>query len=58
MGRTGAILGSAIGGSFLAWGGPQGFFLALAVPLAGAAIAVLSLRLSPSPANGALAAAH
>lgn len=45
MGRAGAILGSAIGGSFLAWGGPQGFYLALAAPLVGAGVAVLALRI-------------
>jgi MFS transporter, AAHS family, 4-hydroxybenzoate transporter len=45
MGRAGAIVGSAIGGHFLASGGPHGFYLALAVPLVGAAIAVLSLKL-------------
>ncbi|OXH85257.1 4-hydroxybenzoate transporter, partial [Burkholderia multivorans] len=39
MGRAGAIAGSAIGGTFLAWGGAPGFFTALAVPLAGAALA-------------------
>lgn len=48
MGRAGAILGSAIGGHFLASGGPHGFYLALAVPLVGAAIAVLSLKLGSS----------
>lgn len=46
MGRSGAIVGSAIGGAFLAAGGPHGFYLALAVPLIGAAAAVLSLRTS------------
>lgn len=56
MGRTGAILGSAVGGSFLAWGGPNGFFLALAVPLIGAALAVLSLRLNPPIISIAVAA--
>lgn len=58
MGRAGAIAGSAIGGSFLAWGGPSGFFLALAVPLAVAALAVLSIKLSHAPSNAALSAAH
>ncbi|GAB2454757.1 aromatic acid/H+ symport family MFS transporter [Comamonas humi] len=58
MGRAGAILGSAIGGSFLAWGGPQGFFLALAVPLVGAGIAVLSLKLRHAEAGAALSASH
>jgi AAHS family 4-hydroxybenzoate transporter-like MFS transporter len=58
LGRTGAIIGSAIGGSFLAWGGPQGFFLALTVPLVGAGLAVLSLKLHRSSANAMPAAAH
>ncbi|MNU00918.1 hypothetical protein D3C72_2441640 [compost metagenome] len=58
MGRTGAIVGSAIGGSFLAWGGAQGFFLALALPLIGAALAVLCLRLKHPTGAGAAAAAH
>jgi AAHS family 4-hydroxybenzoate transporter-like MFS transporter len=58
MGRAGAIAGSAIGGSFLAWGGPSGFFLALAVPLAVAALAVLSIKLSHAPSDAALSAAH
>lgn len=58
MGRAGAILGSAIGGSFLAWGGPSGFFLALAVPLMWAGIAVLSLRLRSATAESASLAAH
>lgn len=57
MGRTGAIVGSAIGGSFLAWGGPQGFFLALTVPLIGAALAVLTLKLR-HPVQGAPSASH
>lgn len=58
MGRTGAILGSAIGGSFLAWGGPHGFFLALAVPLIGAGIAVLSLGLNHSTVGTASSVGH
>lgn len=58
MGRAGAILGSAIGGSFLAWGGPSGFFLALALPLVGAGIAVLSLKLHSATADATQLAAH
>ncbi|MEN5180905.1 MFS transporter [Comamonas testosteroni] len=58
MGRAGAIMGSAIGGGFLAWGGPSGFFLALAVPLVWAGIAVLSLRLYSATAESAPLAAH
>ncbi|MBF5006747.1 MFS transporter [Diaphorobacter caeni] len=58
MGRAGAILGSAIGGGILAWGGPKGFFMALAVPLIGAGIAVLTLKISRvlAPASERLAA--
>jgi MFS transporter, AAHS family, 4-hydroxybenzoate transporter len=55
MGRSGAIIGSAIGGAFLGWGGPQGFYVALAVPLAGAALAVLSLRTTRAPVAPTLA---
>jgi AAHS family 4-hydroxybenzoate transporter-like MFS transporter len=58
MGRAGAIAGSAIGGTFLAWGGASGFFLALAVPLAGAALAVFSLRLDPVRGEIALSSNH
>ena len=58
MGRAGAIAGSAIGGSFLAWGGSSGFFIALAIPLAVAALAVLSLKLKHARPDGALSAAH
>ena len=58
MGRMGAILGSAIGGTFLASGGPQGFFMALAVPLIGAGIAVLCLRLNHVTSGTAPSAAH
>ena len=48
IGRAGAIVGSAVGGTFLAWGGPSGFFMVLAVPLLGAMLAVLTIRMSPS----------
>lgn len=59
MGRAGAILGSAIGGAFLAWGGPRGYFMALAVPLVGAGIAVLTLKLRrPQADAGGMAASH
>lgn len=44
IGRAGAIIGSAIGGSFLAWFGPSGFFMVLAVPLIGALLAVLAVN--------------
>lgn len=58
MGRAGAIVGSAIGGSFLAWGGPQGFFIALAVPLIVAGLAVLSLKLKPAEGGARPSASH
>jgi len=58
MGRAGAILGSAIGGSFLAWGGPQGFFIALSAPLIVAGIAVLSLTLKHAAPGVAPLASH
>ncbi|RQZ41723.1 MFS transporter [Burkholderia sp. Bp9090] len=58
MGRAGAIAGSAVGGTFLAWGGPSGFFLALAVPLAGAALATLCLRPGRSDVEAAPAMPH
>lgn len=43
MGRLGAILGSAIGGMVLSWSGVNGYFFALAVPLAIAFICVIAL---------------
>ena len=46
IGRAGAIIGSFIGGAVLAWGGVSGFFMMLAVPLAGALLAVLTIRSS------------
>lgn len=58
MGRAGAIVGSAIGGSFLAWGGPQGFFIALAVPLIVAGLAVLSLKLKSAEGGARPLASH
>ncbi|MCA8091750.1 MFS transporter [Burkholderia anthina] len=58
MGRAGAIAGSAVGGTFLSWGGPSGFFLALAVPLALAALAVFSLRVDRADAEVASAIPH
>ncbi|WP_175836709.1 MFS transporter [Burkholderia anthina] len=58
MGRAGAIAGSAVGGTLLAWGGPSGFFLALAVPLAGAALAAFSLRVERTDADVASAISH
>ncbi|RQZ21351.1 MFS transporter [Burkholderia sp. Bp9017] len=58
MGRAGAIAGSAVGGTFLSWGGPSGFFLALAVPLALAALAAFSLRVDRADAEVASAIPH
>ncbi len=59
VGRAGAIIGSAIGGSFLGWFGPSGFFMVLAVPLAGALLAVLAVdNKSSQPVPGELSRAH
>lgn len=59
IGRAGAIIGSAIGGTFLGWFGPSGFFMVLAVPLAGALLAVLAVdNRSSQPAPGELSRAH
>ena len=59
IGRAGAIIGSAIGGSFLAWGGPSGFFMVLAVPLLLALVAVLTIKMQASAlAEGGYSAAH
>jgi len=44
VGRSGAIVGSAIGGQLLSSAGPSGYFMALAVPLALAAVATLTVR--------------
>lgn len=44
VGRLGSIVGSALGGTLLATFGPNGYFAALAVPLAIAAIATLLIR--------------
>ncbi|CDY78921.1 4-hydroxybenzoate transporter [Caballeronia glathei] len=58
MGRVGAIAGSAVGGSVLALGGPSGFFMALALPLVAALLAVIAIRTSPGVIDRNLAAAH
>ncbi|MGN6456270.1 MFS transporter [Achromobacter mucicolens] len=59
IGRAGAIIGSAIGGTFLGWFGPSGFFMVLAIPLAGALLAVLAVdNRSSQPAPGELSRAH
>lgn len=57
LGRVGAIIGSALGGTFLEWGGVGGFYLALAVPLLLALVAVALIRGSEKPSGG-LVAAH
>jgi len=44
IGRSGAIVGSAIGGQLLTSFGPSGYFMALAVPLVIAALATLTVR--------------
>ncbi|WP_343573388.1 MFS transporter [Pseudomonas sp.] len=57
LGRVGAIIGSALGGTFLEWGGVAGFYLALAAPLLLALVAVALIRGSEKPSGG-LVAAH
>lgn len=52
LGRVGAIIGSALGGTFLEWGGVAGFYLALAVPLLLALVAVALIRGSEKPSGG------
>ncbi|WP_353192167.1 MFS transporter [Pandoraea pnomenusa] len=52
VGRAGAIIGSAIGGSVLSWIGASGFFFALAVPLLLAMLAVASMRANPAEGAG------
>jgi AAHS family 4-hydroxybenzoate transporter-like MFS transporter len=59
MGRVGAIAGSAVGGTFLNMGGPSGFYLTLAVPLAAALLAVIAIRTNAREADASLVtAAH
>lgn len=57
LGRVGAIIGSALGGTFLEWGGVSGFYLALGAPLLLALVAVALIRGSEKPSGG-LVAAH
>ena len=57
LGRVGAIIGSALGGTFLEWGGVAGFYMALAIPLLLALVAVALIRGSEKPSGG-LVAAH
>lgn len=47
VGRTGSIIGSALGGWLLATAGVGGYFAAIAVPLAVAAVATLLLQTRP-----------
>lgn len=57
IGRTGAIVGSAIGGQLLAGAGPSGYFMTLAIPLGVAAVATLLVRGGERP-QAAVAATH
>lgn len=58
LGRVGAIVGSASGGWFLEHGGPSGYYMALAVPLAIAAAGLAIIRPRAQVAKGELLAAH
>ncbi|MGO4832704.1 4-hydroxybenzoate transporter, partial [Rhizobiaceae sp. 2RAB30] len=58
IGRTGAIVGSAVGGWLLQTGGVGGYFLGLAVPLAIAAGAVVLVRNNRKVPEPALAGAR
>ncbi|QET91883.1 aromatic acid/H+ symport family MFS transporter [Roseomonas mucosa] len=59
IGRTGAIIGSAAGGWLLQLGGPSGYYLALAMPLvvAGLAVAIIQMRHTPTRSRS-VSAAH
>ncbi|MCW2241459.1 MFS transporter [Azospirillum canadense] len=59
MGRVGSIIGSAIGGWCLQQGGVPGYYIAIAVPLLIAALAVGTIRTQKRPAASAeLSTAH
>ena len=58
IGRTGAIVGSAVGGWLLQTGGVSGYFLGLAVPLIVAAAAVVLVRTRTGAAAAAAAGAR
>ena len=49
LGRMGAIIGSASGGWFLEYGGPSGYYLALAGPLVIAAAGLMIIKVSDRP---------
>lgn len=56
IGRSGAIVGSALGGAMLSGLGPSGYFMALAVPLAIAALATTLVPTRESKPDEASAA--
>ncbi|MFT2159845.1 MFS transporter [Pseudomonas putida] len=60
IGRVGAIIGSAIGGTVLESIGPSGYFASLAIPLVLAVAAVMAIRVSRHnpQANKGLVSAH
>lgn len=59
IGRSGAIIGSAAGGWLLQVGGPSGYYLALALPLVVAALAVAIIQPRHAPARSSgVSAAH
>ncbi|UJX46201.1 MFS transporter [Xanthobacter sp. YC-JY1] len=58
IGRSGAIVGSAVGGQLLSGAGPSGYFMALAIPLALAAFATLTVRRTSSEGAAVPVASH
>jgi AAHS family 4-hydroxybenzoate transporter-like MFS transporter len=58
LGRIGAIVGSASGGWFLERGGPSGFYMALVMPLAVAAVGLLLIRSHGAVERNVLALEH
>lgn len=58
LGRVGAIIGSASGGWFLEHGGPSGYYMALALPLAVAAAGLAMIKPLGAVGKDELAVAH
>lgn len=58
IGRTGAIVGSALGGWILQAGGISGYYLGLTAPLIIALLAVMLVRARATPSSEVIAGAH